>query len=190
MITAANNDKLPTESPDQDAKNKNPRKNVFSQKLGPYWQRLSDREKLLLVIGGCFIALLFFYLLILEPLQKNLDGKVAHVQQKQNDVLWMEQQLPLIQQLRQKNPVLIREDNRPLPALVEQTLGQFKLREVTDRIVPEESTVQIWMNQAPFEILLNWINSIGKFGVTVQKIDVTPHEDGLGNVNLVLILEK
>ena len=189
MITA-NKNKLSTEMLDQGKEKTKRQKSVFSEKLGPYWQRLSDREKMLLVIGGCFVALLILYLFLLEPLQNNLDVKVADVEQKQNDVLWMEQQLPLIQQLRQKNPVLIREDNRPLPALIEQTLGQFKLREVTDRIVPEENTVQIWMNRAPFEILLNWINSIGKFGVTVKKIDVTPHEDGLGNVNLTLILQK
>lgn len=189
MITA-NKDRLSTESLEQNTEKTHQQKNVYSEKLEHYWQRLSDREKLLLVIGGCFVVLLILYLFLLEPLQKNLEIKVADVEQKQNDILWMEQQLPLIQQLRQKNPVLIREDNRPLPALVEQTLGQFKLREVTDRIVPEENTVQIWMNRAPFEILLNWINSIGKVGVTVNKIDIIPHEDGLGNVNLTLILQK
>ena len=189
MVTA-NKNELSTNSLDHGTKRSGQKKSGFLQKFEPYWQRLSDREKLLLVIGGCFVTLLVLYLFLLEPLKNNLDSKVADVEQKQNDVLWMEQQLPLIQQLRQKNPVLIREDNRPLPALVEQTLGQFKLREATDRIVPEGNTIQIWMNQAPFEILLNWINSIGKFGVTVKKIDVTPHEDGLGNVNLSLILEK
>ena len=188
MITA--NRKLSTETIDQRTEKPNKQKSSLSNKFNPYWQRLSSREKLLVVVGCCFVSLLILYLFLLEPLRKNLEVKVADVEQKQNDVLWMEQQLPQIQQLRQKNPVLIREDNRPLPALIEQTLGQFKLRDVTDRIVPEENSIQIWMNRAPFEILLNWINSIGKFGVTVKKIDVTPHEDGLGNVNLSLILEK
>lgn len=189
MITSSKNN-LSTEPLEPGVAKVAQRKNIVFEKISPYWQRLSDREKLLLAIGLCFVTVLVLYLFIVEPLQQNLNVKVANVEQKQNDILWMEQQLPLIQQLRQKNPVLIREDNRPLPALVEQTLGQFKLREVTDRIVPEENTVQIWMNRAPFEVLLNWINSIGKFGVTVNKIDVTPHEDGLGNVNLTLILEK
>ena len=189
MITA-NKNRLSTDSQNLGVEKNKQQKSSVTSKLEPYWERLSDREKLLLAIGSCFVVLLLLYLFLLEPLKMTLESKVTDVEQKQNDVLWMEQQQPLIQQLRQKNPVLIREDNRPLPALVEQTLGQFKLRQVTDRIVPEGNTIQIWMNRAPFEILLNWINSIGKFGVTVKKIDVTPHEDGLGNVNLSLILEK
>ena len=189
-MMSTNENSLSTESQDLGTESKNNQKSGMSSKLGLYWQGLSGRERLLLAVGGCFVVLLVLYLFVIEPLKLSLNGKVTEVEQKQNDVLWMEQQQPLIQQLRQKNPVLIREDNRPLPALVEQTLGQFKLREVTDRIVPEGNNIQIWMNRAPFEILLNWINSIGKFGVTVKKIDVTPHEDGLGHVNLSLILEK
>ena len=165
-------------------------KSIIGRQILPYWQNLSERERLLLTVALCFIAILLCYLFLVEPLKKTLDGKVSVIEQQQNDVLWMQQQLPLIEQLRQKNPVLIREDERPLPALIEQTLGQFKLRDVTDRIVPENNSVQIWMNKAPFATLLNWINSIGKFGVTVQKIDITPHEEGLGNVDLSLILEK
>ena len=131
MVTA-NKNTMTTQTLDHGAQEKRQKRNSFSERLSPYWDRLSGREKLLLAIGGCFVVLLVLYLFLLEPLKQNLEIKVANVEQKQNDVLWMEQQLPLIQQLRQKNPVLIREDNRPLPALIEQTLGQFKLRDVTD----------------------------------------------------------
>ncbi len=165
-------------------------KSFIANKFSPYWQNLSDRERLLLAIAACFVTLLVCYLFIVEPLKARLQAKVNAVESQQNDVLWMEQQLPLVQQLRQKNPVLIREDERPLAALIEQTLAQFKLREATQRIVPENNTTQIWMEKAPFATILNWINSIGKYGVTVQKIDVTPHEEGQGNVDLSLILEK
>lgn len=189
MITA-NKTQDSTQAPNQGDRSGKNLSHSLTKILNPHWQRLSGREKLLLAVGGCFVALLILYLFLLEPLKMNLDIKVADVEQKQNDVLWMQQQLPLIQQLRQQNPVLIQEDDRPLPALVEQTLGDFALRDVTDRIVPEENSIQVWMNKAPFETLLNWINDIGKFGVTVKSIDVTPHEDGLGNVNLTLTLEK
>ncbi len=165
-------------------------KSFIADKVKPYWQNLSERERLLLAIAACFISLLICYLFIVEPLKDKLSQKTAVIEAQQNDVLWMEQQLPLVQQLRQKTPVLIREDDRPLAALIEQTLQQFKLREATQRIVPEDNTIQIWVERAPFATILNWINSIGKFGVTVQKIDVSPHEDGQSNVNLSLILEK
>ncbi len=165
-------------------------KSFLSEKVKPYWQNLSERERLLLSIAACFISILVCYLFIIEPLKIKLSQKVSVIETQQNDVLWMEQQLPLVQQLRQKTPVLIREDERPLAALVEQTLQQFKLREQTQRIVPEGNTTQIWIEKAPFDILLNWINSMGKYGVTVQKIDISPHEDGQGNVDLSLIMEK
>ena len=165
-------------------------RSFLADKVKPYWQNLSDRERLLLVVAACFISILICYLFVIEPLKIKLSQKVSIIETQQNDVLWMEQQLPLVQQLRQKNPVLIREDERPLATLIEQTLQQFKLREATQRIVPEDNTTQIWIEKAPFETILNWINSIGKYGVTVNKIDVTPHEDGQGNVDLSLILEK
>ena len=165
-------------------------KSSITNKFLPFWQNLSDRERLLLVIGGCFVLILVCYLFVVEPLKLQLAAKTDTIQTQQNDVLWMEQQLPQVQQLRQKTPVLIREDERPLAALIEQTLAQFKLRDSTQRILPDGGSTQIWMEKAPFETVLNWVNSIGKYGVTVQKIDVTPHEDGLGNVDLNLILEK
>jgi len=162
-------------------------KSAITSKFSPYWQNLSERER---SIAAVFITVLVCYLFIIEPLKLKMQTKVNTVETQQNDVLWMEQQLPLVQQLRQQNPILIREDERPLAALVEQTLEQFKLREATQRILPEEDNTQIWMEKAPFQVILNWINSIGKYGVTVQKIDVTPHEEGQGNVDISLILEK
>ena len=102
----------------------------------------------------------------------------------------MEQQLPVIEQLKSRNPALFLEDQRPLAALVEQTLAEFGLRDSTQRIVPEQNTIQVWMQQAPFEDVLLWIDGLGKYGVSVKRIDVTPHEDGMGNVDLSLDLEK
>ena len=163
---------------------------VVAEKFGQYWQKLNERERFLVCIGIIFILGLMCYLYVIEPLKDKLDTSVGAVEESQNDVSWMEQQLPVIEQLKSRNPSLFLEDQRPLAALVEQTLADFGLRGSTERIVPEQNTVQVWMKVAPFEDVLKWLDSLGKYGVSVARIDIVPHEGGLGNVNLSLDLEK
>lgn len=163
---------------------------AITEKTSQYWQGLSERERLLISAGIIFLLGLLCFLYVVEPLKKTLNTRVGAVEEIQNDVLWMEQQLPVIEQLKSRNPTLFLKDQRPLAALVEQTLADFGLRDSTQRIVPEQNTIQVWMQQAPFEDVLRWIDSLGKYGVSVKRFDVTPHEDGLGNVDLSLDLEK
>ena len=77
--------------------------------------------------------------------------------------------------------------------LVDRTAKQQQLRQFIQRLKPEGSdSVQLWVEQAPFDVLIRWLGLLlDKHGIVVESINIERQEQaGLINARLNLEREK
>jgi general secretion pathway protein M len=155
-----------------------------------YWQQLSPRERIMVVIGGGALLLTLIYLLIWQPLkqgiQKEQDNLALHVEQLST----MRQQAIEVRQLKRGAGGRQRvTDSSSLLSLVDRTATQRQIKASLNKIQPDGNDgVRLWLDSANFDQMMEWLNLLERqHGVYVTDISIE-HDEIPGRVSSRILL--
>lgn len=157
--------------------------------MNEFIARLSERERLLLLLAAGLVLLLLIYALAWRPLDQHLERMDRLISAQQADLDWMQVSAMKIKQLRSQNTAN-RGRQQGLLSLVDQTVRRSGLAQALKRVEPEGADkVTVRLEQAGFDAVVGWLETLQQVnGVMVQSISVDRQErDGMINARLTLI---
>jgi general secretion pathway protein M len=157
--------------------------------LKEYWFGLQLSERRTLLLGALAVIIMFFYLAVWEPLAARNAGTTQRISELQQQLVWMQQAALEVKRLSRGRPVAGSRE-QSLLAVADSSARKLQLGNAINRIQPDgEHTVRVWLEGAPFDFLLAWLDELALRGVHVVSlvIERTPIS---GVVNARLELES
>ena len=157
--------------------------------MNNYWQNLSERERLLMIIGGAFAALWLFYLLVYAPIVNAVKNKSKLLVEKRETLGWMQQ---VRGQARHKNTRQVINSPKLL-ALMSNQLNNKNLAKFPYQLQQTDTLdIQLSFPKVPFNDFLAWAWALDEnYAITLKQIDiehlVTP---GIVKVKLTVALSQ
>ena len=139
------------------------------EKLKNIYMQLSAREQRLVLVSAAFVIFAIFYWGIWSPLNTSLERSQNSVKKQQELLVWVQQNANRAVQLRSST------GNKggfsgSLPQVVNQSASRMKI--AISRMQPQGDELQVWIDQAPFNDVLSWLQSLEKTGVTILDVDI------------------
>lgn len=131
------------------------------------YQRLNDREKLLLWLGSPAALLLIAYLLLWRPLTLEREQLREQVEARQALVGWMQTAALEAKRLQQNRPAA-SAGAVPLQQVISTRAAAqgIKLERMQNR---DDTQAQLWLDNADFNQLLPFLDHLSRDGVRVEK---------------------
>lgn len=142
------------------------------------WQALPVREQRLVLLA---VGVLFFGLVYVGGVRPWL----AHLDRLQNKVATLEKQLAW---MKSQAPKLAQKSGRTafrgsLTQAVTDSARRYGI--VLNRVRPREPNgVQLWVEQAPAEQLLSWIQAMRNQGLVISQIQINKKKSGIVSASL------
>ena len=131
--------------------------------------QLNSREQRLVIISAILVLIAIFYWSIWSPLNTSLErGKIA-VKNQTELLYWVQKNANKAVQMRSsagKNASF----SGSLPQAVNQSATRMNI--AISRMQPQGEELQVWIDQAPFNDILSWLQSLEKTGVSIVDIDI------------------
>lgn len=133
------------------------------------FNQLSEREKRLVVISAILVVIAMFYWLIWQPMSNTLDATRASVQSKRTDLVWMQRNAVRAIQLRSGSSAGVTFEGS-LPQAVNQTASRLQI--AISRMQPQDEELKVWVDQAPFNDVLSWLQAMENMGIKIINVDL------------------
>lgn len=139
--------------------------NALTQKFAA----LTEREQRLVILSAIVVAIGIFYWGIWAPLNEGIAQQTKLLSSNKRTVTWVEEQSQRAAQLRGKQGALSQVSGS-LPQIVTSTSSNFSLS--ISRMQPQGDEIQVWIDEAPFNDLLAWLDDLENRGVFIEQLDV------------------
>lgn len=138
-------------------------------KLKSMFLQLSEREQRLVIISAVLVLVAIFYWGIWSPLTTSIEKAQTAVKNQTELLDWVQKNANRAVQLRSSggNNVVFTGS---LPQAVNQSATRMNI--AISRMQPQGEELQVWIDQAPFNDLLSWLQSLEKMGVSILDIDI------------------
>ncbi|WP_218354199.1 type II secretion system protein GspM [Alteromonas lipotrueiana] len=130
---------------------------------------LSEREQKLLFIAGIAIFVALFYFLIWAPLANGVDTARTQLQSQQQLLDWVEDKALQARRLRQTSSTSSGFTGS-LTQAVNQSTSQFGIP--VSRLQPQDDELQVWVDEAPFDSVLEWLKALENQGIVILQVDI------------------
>ncbi|PKG97947.1 type II secretion system protein GspM [Paraglaciecola sp. MB-3u-78] len=138
-------------------------------KLKSTFLQLSDREQRLVIISAILVLVAIFYWGFWSPLNTSLERDQTAVKNQTELLDWVQKNANRAVQLRSSG-VNKTSFSGSLPQAVNQSANSMKI--AISRMQPQGDELQVWIDQAPFNDVLSWLQSLEKTGVSILDIDI------------------
>lgn len=151
-----------------------------------WFDALSAREQGLLKSGLLVVALGLFLAFVYLPASRGLDDKA-------NRLGILKQQLQHMQQSRPSGSsgITVLPITSSFSVWLDQQMVQLQMENLITRAEPvDESTMTLWLQNAPFDPVIDWLLDIEKrYGVTTTNLDVVQKDkaSGLSDIRMTLV---
>ena len=149
-------------------------------KLKIMFLQLSEREQRLVMISAGMVVVAIFYWGIWSPLNTSIDRAQSAVKNQTELLAWVQRNANKAVQLRSSSGNKSAFSGS-LPQAVNQSASRMKI--TISRMQPQGDEIQIWIDQAPFNDVLSWLQSLEKTGVSILDIEIN-ESDLPGQVNI------
>ncbi|MBU3020353.1 type II secretion system protein GspM [Aestuariibacter sp. A3R04] len=129
---------------------------------------LSEREQRLVLITAAVVAIAIFYWGIWQPLTSGVEKEQAHNDAQQSLLLWVQEQGSRAQQLRRSGN--IQTFSGSLPQAVNNTSARHNI--AIARMQPQNEELQVTVDEAPFNDVLNWLKTMEEMGIRIIQLDI------------------
>jgi general secretion pathway protein M len=130
--------------------------------------QLSEREQRLVIISAVLVLVAIFYWGIWSPLNTSLEQNKTAVENQTKLLAWVQKNANKAVQLRSSGNKISFSGS--LPQAVNQSANKMKI--AISRMQPQGEELQVWIDQAAFNDVLGWLQSLEKSGVTILDIDI------------------
>jgi general secretion pathway protein M len=138
-------------------------------KLKSTFLQLSNREQRLVIISAVLVLVAIFYWGIWSPLSTSLERNQTAVNNQTELLEWVQKNANRAVQLRNSGGNKATFSGS-LPQAVNQSANSMKI--AISRMQPQDDELQVWIDQAPFNDVLSWLQSLEKTGVSILDIDI------------------
>ena len=142
----------------------------LSQVFKARWDGLQPREQQILRFSAVILALLLFYLLIIDPVYSGRDDAEQRLRSAQEAFSVAQRQA-----LDLKAAASNRETSASgsLLTQVESSAQQQGLRNALKRLQPSgDDQIQVSLEGASYTQLIQWLSSLHQSGVRAQRVDI------------------
>ncbi len=123
-----------------------------------WFDNLEQREQLIVGAGAVLAALLFYWLLIWEPMARHAAELRAGMAESRELIAYLQEAEVEARRLGRNRPAAASGSGRSLLSTVDSSSKKAGLSEYIKRIQPEgQDSVRLWIENAPFEPLANWL---------------------------------
>jgi len=131
--------------------------------------QLSGREQRLVIISAILVLIAIFYWGIWSPLNTSIERSQTAVKNQTELLVWVQKNANRAVQLRSSGG---NKDSfsGSVTQAVNQSASRMKI--VISRMQPQGDELQVWVDQAPFNDVLSWLQSLEKIGVSILDIDI------------------
>ncbi|WP_100642464.1 type II secretion system protein GspM [Alteromonas facilis] len=150
------------------------------QSLIQRYKALTEREQWVLLLAAIVSVVGLFYLLVWSPLQTSIAQTKAQVENQQELLTWVKASSQRAIQLRRSSGGA-QGFTGSLPQAVNQTTSRFNI--VISRMQPQGDELQVWVDEAAFDSLVDWLNALENMGITILQVDLT-EADSPGQIKL------
>jgi len=134
-----------------------------------WWQQLQQREQILVVVMSVFVGIFMLYQLVWQPVHSGLDK--AEKKQARTQELFEYVKINTAQVSGTSTPKKVKATGS-LSSVVNRIAGQFQI--AISRVQPQGDSVQVWIEEVPFEQLLRWLDNLThQQGLNVSNIDIS-----------------
>lgn len=154
-----------------------------------WWERLTQREKIIITLGAIFLSIVVFVIFIFQPLSIAVSNAKNDNNSAQQNLQWMEHAVPRYQQLRAQGFLTSTVQVKSLLALAERTLAKRKLSSYVVSVQSATSRqVQLSFKGVPFDALIAWQEWLfHHFGVTIRQFSAhAGSQSGVVNAQVTL----
>ena len=123
-----------------------------------------------MIISAVLVIVAIFYWGIWSPLNTSLERGQSAVDNQTELLAWVQKNANRAAQLRSSGDNNTRFSGS-LPQAVNQSASRMKI--AISRMQPQGDELQVWIDQAPFNDILSWLQSMEKTGVSILDIDIT-----------------
>ena len=134
-----------------------------------WFASLSEREQKLVLAASAVGAIGIFYFIIWAPIHNALAQQKVALAKEQATYTWVQEQVNRAQALRQSNRST--SFNGSLTQLVNQTTRASGIP--VSRMQPQDDELQVWIDEIPFNTLMQWLNNLEARGVIIVQSDIS-----------------
>lgn len=144
------------------------------------FQGLTEREQWLVIASAVVVVIGVFYWVVWSPLNSSLETNRTAVKAKQSDLIWVRKQATKAIQLKGAGNQTTSFTGS-LTQVVNQTAG--RLRIAVSRMQPQGDDLKVWVDQAPFNDVLSWLQALESRGVRIIDVDFA-QADAPGHIKI------
>ncbi len=156
-----------------------------------WFATLQPRERLILIAAAVLLIPLLIYLLIWEPIGKEVNMLRNSVAAGQKQLSWLQQASSEARALQANGSATTPQSNVSLISAVEKSAAERNLRSYLKRIEPQGSDkISIDIDDAAFDDIIYWIGELQtRYGATVAQFSAA-RSDSPGRVQARLVLTR
>ncbi|MCU7553510.1 type II secretion system protein M [Alteromonas sp. ASW11-19] len=144
------------------------------------YRSLTDREQHLVLLSGVFVIIALFYWLIWAPLNNGLEQQRALLENQQELLVWVNDSASRAKQLRRAGTGN-KAFTGSLPQAVNRTTTRHNI--AISRMQPQGDELQVWVDQAPFNDVLAWLQAMENMGIVILQADIA-EADVAGHIKI------
>ena len=150
---------------------------------------LSSRDRATLLAGAVVIVAALFYLAVWEPLDERRTTLIERTAQQTEQLAAMRRSAAEARQLRGRGTTATTQAaGGSLLSNVDQAASATGLKPSVKRVAPEgDSTVRVWLGEAPYGAVVKWLEALAKQGITPRTVQME-HGEGGGRVDARVLL--
>lgn len=138
------------------------------------YRSLNERERILVIAASIMLVVATFYFGLWAPMQQSLHSNKAAVKTQTELLTWVEQSANRAIQLKQSGGNK-QQFRGSLPQAVNQTAARFKI--AITRMQPQDTEIQVWVDKAPFNDVLAWLQQMEQMGLTIAEADLAEADE-------------
>ncbi|MET1079159.1 MAG: type II secretion system protein M [Pseudomonas sp.] len=146
------------------------------------WQQLAPRERVLLVVMAAFVLLALLYLVVWQPVSRELKSARTYYQEQRELNAYLLQNADQVRQQVARPAVNLAPEQ--LQGLVTQNAQQHGL--VVERFDSDGDGLLVSLAKAPFEALLRCFTELEAQGVILGEVNLDRAGEGLVDARVTL----
>ena len=161
----------------------------FLNPLRDQWSKLSSSERRLVIATGAVLGVILLYMLVWNPLQKELTRLRVSVPEERAQLQQMRDQAAAIQPLRAR--IGSAPATGALVSVVDQSASARGVRGFISRLELDGTGVSIVAEAMPFNNLITWLTELqDRHALVVENTSIDTHSTpGTVNVKMKLRIE-
>ena len=139
------------------------------EKLLNKFRQLTEREQYLVIACSVVVVIGMFYWLVWAPLNKAIETNETLVKNKKEDLVWLTKNVNKALQLKRSSGGQ-KQFTGSLTQAVNQTASRVRI--TISRMQPQGEELKVWVDQAPFNDVLSWLQTMENMGIQIINLDV------------------